>query len=136
MGRLANYRAIFRIALQFFYHSLRPIYPHPIPRLQPRRRIARAHHRRNAQFAGNNGGVGERRAHISDNRPRLGEKGRPANVGGCRYQDFARLQQVAFLRRIQAAYHPLHHARRAGKAGDGVGADRQTRRVLETLRVF
>ncbi len=100
-----------------------PLPPSTRTRSPVRRRVggaAAADHGRDAQLAGDDGRVGERRAHVGNDRGGAGKDGRPADVGRHRHQDLARLELVALLRPVQHADLALDAACRAGKTGDRV----------------
>ena len=77
--------------LRYFYDTPPAIHPDTVTGFEHRSGIETAHYSRDTQFAGDDGRVRKRRAHVGDDCRGAWEDGRPADVSGNRYQDFSGL---------------------------------------------
>ena len=70
-------------------------------------RVSTAYNSRNAQLAGDDGGMRKRRAHIGhDGRGAWEDRG-PANIGCDRHKDFSRLELVSIFGGMNDSHPPL-----------------------------
>src|SRR6266567_66300 len=100
--------------------AFRAVDSDPVAAVQVHRRVAAADDGGDAELAGHDRGMGQRRADVGNYRGRPREDRCPADVGHGGYQDLAVAELAGVL---DSADHPRHafgYAGCPGKSGDGV----------------